>query len=199
MWPSFCSVMQYNDLTGYFMKFTTALLFTISLVVSSNTNATLLTDLGGVDEFIASETLDDSGDGTELSWVRNMLGDQTLTLDEKYNSSETDWSLVTNETDVYSTLLSSSPGYFLLKFGVGQTGVDSHFIFKNVGDLSYGVIDFSLAGIVPIKGKKFTIGKISHVDEFEASIPNNTSIPEPMTISLFAIALLGFARRSHRR
>ncbi|KGJ96664.1 PEP-CTERM sorting domain-containing protein [Colwellia psychrerythraea] len=175
------------------MKFTALLVFSLSLMVSTNTNATLISTLGGVDEFIASTTLANSGDNAELSWVRDILQDQSITLDEKYNSSGSDWSLVTNEADVYSTALINTPGYFLLKFGVGQTGVNSHFLFKNVGDMAFGVIDFSLAGIVP-NGKKFTIDRISHVDEFTAT-PPQTSIPEPMTISLFALGVLGLARR----
>jgi len=180
------------------MKFSTALILAISIFSSSNLSATLIKDLGGVDSFIASETLANSGDDTELSWVRNALNDQSITLDDKYASTGSKWSLI--EGDVYSTELINSPSYFLLKFGTGQTGVDTHLLYQNIGDLAYGVIDFSEAGIDLLSIKKFHIGKISHVDEFNANTnphqpQGNTPIPEPMTISIFALALLGLARR----
>jgi len=204
-WRNSCYIVQYNDLKGYFMKFSTALIFSISLIVSSHTNATLLTDVGGVDEFIASTTLKNSGDSTELNWaqetLRKELKDQsiTLTLDTK-DESGTGWTLIDDllEKDIYSTKFDINPSYFLLKFGTGGTDIASHLLFKNVGDLSFGVIDFSAAGIVLSDYKNFSIGRLSHVDEFNANptpTQGTTPIPEPMTISLFALALLGFARR----
>ncbi len=181
------------------MKFTSALVFAISLFVSCTASATLIEDVGGVDEFIASATLTNSGDDTELSWVRDILNDQTITLDDKYDSTGDEWSLI--EDDIYLTELINNPSYFLLKFGTGQTGVDTHLLYQNIGDLAYGVIDFSDAGIDLLSIKKFHIGKVSHVDEFNANpIPHqpqgSTPIPEPMTISLFALALFGLVRRN---
>ncbi len=186
------------------MKFHTALAFAASLLASVNASATLLKDVGGVDNFIASETLTNSGNNTELNWVRNALNDQTITLDEKYDSAGSDWQLLTGETDIYSTSLLNSPGYFLLKFGIGKTGVDSHLLYENIGDLTCRLIDFSEAGIDLLSIKKFHIGKISHVDEFgtspnqpQGTTPGNTTpIPEPMTISLFALVLLTLVRRN---
>ncbi|PKI17748.1 PEP-CTERM sorting domain-containing protein [Colwellia sp. 12G3] len=179
------------------MKFSSIVVFAISLFVSTHSSATLLVDVGGVDNFIAKATLQNSGDGVELSWVRDILNDQTITLDDKYTSTGSDWTLIENETDVYSTHLINNPSYFLLKFGVGNTGVDTHLLYENVGDLAYGVIDFSDAGIDLLSVQKFHIGKVSHVDEFDANPiqSQSTPIPEPMTISLFALALLGLSRR----
>lgn len=175
------------------MKFSTVLIFTLALVFSSNSNATLLTDVGGVDTFIASTSIK-SGDKFELSWVHKILNDNTITLDDKYNSSSSDWSFV--EDNIYSTQLINNPTYFLLKFGNGNTnGGDSHYLFENVGDLSFAVINFSGIGLFSVTN--LNIGKISHVDEFDANPSQSQSnpIPEPMTISLFSLALLGLARR----
>jgi hypothetical protein len=208
--------VQHSDLKGYFMKFTTALIFSISLIISSHSNATLLTAVGGVDEFITSEDLGKSGANTELDWVIKMLVEKgyesqgTSFEMEKYEypddrtNTDYQWSLV--EDDIYSTAFDNSPVYFLLKFGMGSTGItDTHFLFKNVGDLKFAVIDLSVAGLVSTSKKDFSIERISHIGQINAqpTEPNGggtgTSIPEPMTISLFAIALLSLTRRSYRR
>lgn len=189
------------------MKISSILAFAISLLISANASATLLNDVGGVDEFIASTTLSKSGDATELNWAQETLRKElndptiTLTLDVK-DESGTGWTLVDDpfNNDIYSTKFDINPSYFLLKFGTGGTDIDSHILFKNVGDLSFGVIDFSAAGIDLSQYKNFTIGRLSHVDEFNANPTNpqgtpTNPIPEPMTITLFALALLGLARR----
>ena len=191
------------------MKFCTILAFTTSLLISATASATPLTldDVGGVDQFIASTTLSKSGDATELNWaqetLRKELNDQsiTLTLDVK-DESGTGWELIDDlvQNDIYATAFDINPSYFLLKFGTGGTDIASHLLFKNVGDLAFGVIDFSAAGIDLSQYKNFTIGRLSHVDEFNANPINSQGtppnpIPEPMTISLFALALLGLARR----
>ncbi|ALO36222.1 hypothetical protein CMT41_16895 [Colwellia sp. MT41] len=182
------------------MKFSVLLTFILSLLISINANATLLTlaDVGAVDRFIASATLEKSSNDTELTWVRDILGHDNIFLNDgdKYDSVESDWSLI--EGDIYATELKIDPGYFLLKFGGGVKSGATHFLYENVGNLSFAVIDFADTGLISIT--KIHMGKISHVDEFSATpnTPQGTPpapIPEPMTISLFALALLGLARR----
>lgn len=176
------------------MKISALLAFAITLAFSGNTHATLLTDVGSVDHFVASTTLSNSGGNTELSWVRDILNDQSITLDRKYEDNDVSWELLTNETDVYFMALENTPAYFLLKFGNGNTNLNSHYLFQNVGDLSFAVIDFASADVDLTNA---TINRISHVTGFDgdSTQPQGTPIPEPMTISLFALALLGLARR----
>ena len=177
------------------MTFRTLLLCSLLITFSYLSKATPIT----TDTFIASSSLANSGDHTELAWVRDIMKDQSIKLDKKYESEGNDWTLVAGETDVYTTNLHMSPGYFLLKFGVGKTGVDSHLLFKNIGDLSTAVIDFSLAGIDLSSIKNFTIDRISHIDEFDAQIPPTTTIPEPLSSTLFGLAVIGLLRRNRQR
>lgn len=147
---------------------------------------------GGGDSLIGSATLKSSGDNAELTWVRDLLNDQSIEIDDKYSSSGNDWALVEGESDIFATSLMQSPGYFLLKFGTGNTGVDSHFLFENVGELSFGVVDFSDMGIDLSSNTKFHIGKISHVDEFSGISPVPTPVPAPAGILLFGLGLVSF-------
>lgn len=179
------------------------LISTLTLAVSSSAFAATITDVGGVDSLIGSATLNNSGDNTELTWVRDLLNDQTIEMDDKYNSSGSDWELVDGESDVFATSLMQSPGYFLLKFGTGNTGVDSHFLFENIGDLNFGVVDFSDMGIDLSSNTKFHIGRISHVDEFSGTstvpTPIPTPVPAPAGILLLGLGLVGFGMaRKHK-
>lgn len=114
------------------------------------------TDVGGLDELLASKKLENSGDPTELDWVREVLGSNDYILDEKYNTNEANWEKIDGE-ETYALDLDGSPLYFFIKTGETQNG-DDHFIFKNLVSLSWAVIN--LPGL-EIKN----VGKISHVGE----------------------------------
>ncbi|PKG81537.1 hypothetical protein CXF85_18955 [Colwellia sp. 75C3] len=187
------------------MKFCSIVVFAISFFVSTNTSATLLKDVGGVDKFIASKLFDkNSSQQSELDWVIDILDNESITFDKKYEEREFTWSSLTDEDNVFfMDLGDNTPAYFLLKIGHGNgkkdstdSNIQSHLLFKNSGYLSFAVIDLKSAGVID----NFTIGRISHVTEFSAnpSQSQSTPIPEPMTISLFAIALLALTRRNRR-
>jgi hypothetical protein len=75
-----------------------------------------------------------------------------------------------------------NPAYFLIKV---SNATFSHFIYKNVGSLQYGVID--LGGFDAKPGKTISIMSVSHI----------ATVPEPGTLALLAlgVAAVTFGRR----
>ena len=152
------------------------------LVVAIPAWSLALTDVGSIDELVSSARLSNSGDATELQWVRNILGDQTLGVVE-YGT--TNWTQIASSS-VYALELSDPSSYFFIKVGTGGLPSDApdHFLFKNLEDLNYAVIDIGTNGI-DLKN----IGKISHF----------TAVPEPSTLVLLGGGLLGLAVYGRRR
>ena len=126
-----------------------------------------------------------------------ILSDQTITFSDKYDSFSPDWQLVTDsgETDVYAAELNFNPEYYLIKLGTGNTNLNSHYLFENIGELSYAVINFSDAGL-DFTTTSFNIGRISHVGEFGGTV----DVPEPANLALFGlgIAALGLSRKKQK-
>lgn len=161
-------------------------ILTLMLLASPLASSIPFSTVGSVDTIIASATLPNSGDATELNWVKDVLGNDSLTLVDKYDSVAGDWELVTGGApNIFAADLGSDPAYFILKFGHGGVPYDSHYLFGNVAELAYAVIDFSLIDVESLSN--FSIDRISHVDEI-----GGTSIPEPMGITLLGLALLAF-------
>ncbi len=182
------------------------LLFTIMLVLGTaasswaytiNFEGNPLLDVGGVDSFVAASIgLPNSGDGTELAWVRDMLGDQTITGGQIPSSGGTNW-IVTNESgSVFAFDLGGTPDYFLIKLGKNDSNPSyEYLLFKNLAELEWAVVGLNLT----INGKEYeikNIAKISHVAEF-----GGAPVPEPRTIMLLGSGLAGlalFGRRNKR-
>ncbi len=149
-----------------------------------------ITDVGSIDQFLSSSDLGNSGAATEEAWVESVLG-----FDVEYNagyaSSGSDWTLLDGETDIYAAELTDTPDYFLIKLGTGGTSLDSHYLFENIGDLAWAVVDFSEAGI-DFTIQNISIDRMSHVGEF-----GSINVPEPSSAILFGLGLLGliFQRR----
>jgi hypothetical protein len=174
------------------MKHLNIFIILVAFVISGPAWSLAMTDVGDIDLFRASTTLDDSGDAEEEAWVEGVLGFD-VSLSDKYDSDGSDWTLLDNEDDVYATEFSTSPNFFLIKLGTGGTTLESHYLFENIGNLDWGVVDFSVTG-VDFSIKNISIDRLSHVDEFE-----EYAIPEPSILALIGFGLVGLSFISRRR
>ena len=116
------------------------------------------------------------------NWVNSILNpDVSYTLKtQKLSYYET------NGTSIFAFELQSKPEYFIIKNSTFWA------LFENVISLDWGVFDASKLD----EGFKLPDGdswQISHVSEFNGAV----SVPEPGSISLLALGLLGLvlARR----
>jgi len=161
-------------------------------------HAISMSELGSVDNFIGSVKLSNSGTATEESWVASIIG-YSARIDYRGNfNTSTGWELVDGPEGLWAHRLVTSPAHYLLKLGVGKSGADSHYLFENLVELDWAVVDFStmLAGQEALR---FNFGRISHISEFDGT-PPTTNLSEPGSLALLIIGfgLLGstIARKS---
>jgi len=119
--------------------------------------------VGGLDSIYAQTTLPNSGEATEEAWVSGVLG---FTVDLQYKlDAGLSWQEVDGTDDWWAQELNNSPEWFLLKLGTGSSGADTHYLYENMSELNYAVIDFSVLNDAAV-GLTFNIGRISHVSVF---------------------------------
>jgi hypothetical protein len=155
----------------------------------------MMTAIGSEDTFIFADYLGNSGNATEIKFIED---NSTLVVPSytKFDTVEGDWINVEGTIWAYD-LGTLDTDFFLIKTGnlkSNKTGnlklnsASNTYFYKNVGFLQYAVIDFADFG------PKMNAGKISHI-----GAPVSEPVPEPSTILLLGIGLLGLGWYGRKR
>lgn len=159
----------------------------MALTVTVNNNDV---QVGDIDSLIDKTNLGNSGEDTELAWV-NLILDPDVQFEYKIENLANNWHNVVDKPGVYALDLGDyEPGYFLVKTGNVTDDDNRDFLFANVDEDGWAVIDLAEMGFTRISN----ITGVSHVSLFSGE-----PVPEPATMMLFGAGLAGLAGFRRRK
>jgi hypothetical protein len=147
------------------------------------------------DNLLGSADLGNSGAAIEKSTLASFAGVDVndLTFVGKVEKGATDLPVMKDDAgNWFIDIAPDAIGYFILKFGTGNSGKDSHYFFENLADLTKLVFTTAdVNGLIDSTAcQGCNVGKLSHYSMFNAV----TAVPVPAALPLLAggLGLLGF-------
>ena len=145
--------------------------------------------VGSVDTLLSQTVLENSGDETVADWINSVLDDGYALTGTDLLSTDvvaSEWLSVTGTGNVstFAHQLTTDPEFFLIKTGNVTNPDYRFFLYENIGELDWAVIDLGADGMNFLSITN--IGGVSHITEV-------SPVPEPATMLLFGTGLVGLA------